>query len=113
MEEFIKTELKELTAGDQPMIRKMLKSISSHRSYYAGGSLVVDCKGGVDCLVMNLDGYVGYFSEKTDFKLTRENQILLFKVYKEHKGETKHYTDSLKEAGIEESEIATGGNGQG
>ena len=93
----------------QKYYNDILSSIKERQSYYAGGTLCVDHNDAV--LLFNLNETVSESrlvvndssveSDKSvTYNLSIPNLKLLFKIYKDHKGETEYYKEKFNQSCI-------------
>jgi hypothetical protein len=75
----------------------MMNNIKTMKSYYAGGTLCIDLKHGEDTQVLciNLDGTICDFITGESRNMTDWNTDLAFEIYKDVRGETEYYRESL------------------
>lgn len=74
------------------------KCVNMTRSYYAGGTFVVDTNvnGETGLIFFNLDEFVSNGITGESNLMSIDNIRKTFAIYKEHKGETDYYKKNVK-----------------
>ena len=87
----------ETTLPSHTILTEMLNNIKNLNSYYAGGTLCIDVKKGIQTQVLcvNLNGTISDFETGESRNMTDWNTDLAFEIYKDVKGETEYYRESL------------------
>lgn len=71
----------------------VLKNVENLKSYYAGGGLFIDLEEGI--FGFHLNGSLVEFATGLARPLSPEEHAEVFKIYREHKGETSYYKKNL------------------
>jgi len=84
---------------EHTLLTEMLNNIKNLKSYYVGGTLCIDLEdaGESQVLCINLDGTINDFVTGEKREMIAWNIGLAFDIYKDVKGETEYYKESLKQ----------------